>query len=100
MKIARVFLDTSLVAGFDGLASVARKHDVEWQAMGSDEVLVFINRRKTSFKLLTASKYLIYWRSTQRIPLEAIRNLPAAFVGKSFDFNKSIEKTLTENLKK
>lgn len=100
MNIGRIFLDSDLRQGFDGLMRDARKAGIDPQAIPSDEVLVFINRKVTSFKLLTASHYLVYWRSTKRLPLDAIKNLPAAFTGRSFDFNKSIEKTLLDKCRK
>ena len=100
MNIGRIFLDSDLRQSFDGLLRVAKDAGLNVEKMPSDEVLVFINRKVTSFKLLTASHYLVYWRSTRRLPLDAIKNLPAAFTGRSFDFNRSIEKTLLDKCRK
>lgn len=99
MKIARVYLDCDLRCSFDGLNALLKKDGVEIASSPGNFVL-FMNRKATAFKLLTANSYLMFYRSPSgRIALDAIQNIPEFFDGTRLDFNKAVEKTVKEKLR-
>lgn len=98
MNITRVFLNTSMVMGFDGLREIAKKAKSPATA---DATLIFINKRMTSFKMLTKDQYLVYYRNGgRRIPLDAIRYLPTFFGGSEMEMNEAIRESLASKLGK
>lgn len=100
MQIARVFFDVNMQKNFDGLLKVCHKEGFKPEAQ-KESYVVFINKAKTRFKLLVNNTYLIYHdNGTRRFPLDAIQYLPQAFKGETFDFSKSIEKTLLDKMRK
>lgn len=99
MRIARVFFDVDLRCGFEGLQKVLKDHDIEAATIRPDDVIVFMNRATTAFKVLTASKYLVYFKNgSRRVPLNAFQFLPEAFGGNGFDFNRSIKRSILQKL--
>lgn len=98
MNITRVFLDTSMIMGFEGLREVAKKAKTPVTA---DTTIVFINKKMTSFKMLTKNAYLVYYKNgNRRIPLDAIRYLPTHFGGSEMEMNQAIKKSLESKLGK
>lgn len=95
MKLARVFFDCDLRAGFEGLQKMMKENQI-----ADAEMVLFMNRRLNSFKLLKDNTYLVYYKNgNRRIPLESIQHLPLAFGGPEFDFSKAIDKSIREKLK-
>lgn len=98
MRIARVFFDVHMAKNFNGLLSICHKAGIKPEAEG-ESYIVFVNGAHTKFKLLVGNQYIVYHDNrTRRFPLDAIRYLPDAFNGKSFVFEKAIEKSLQEKL--
>lgn len=99
MEIARVFLDVNMGLGFQGLERIMSEAKIKKSSLSDRSFIVFINRRATKFKLLVGTSYLVYFNNgDKRFPLEALSNLPMAFDGKKFDFNRAIEKTIREKV--
>lgn len=93
MKLTRVFLDQDLRCSFEGLRKIAEDAKTDLKK----STLVFINAKKTSFKLLHQDSYLVYYKNgNRRIPLEALRHLPETFGGSEMDMQGAIRKTLLE----
>lgn len=92
MKLTRVFLDQDLRCSFEGLRKIADEAKTD---LGG--TIVFINAKKTSFKLLHQNSYLVYYKNgNRRIPLEALRHLPETFGGTELEMKGAIRKSLVE----
>jgi len=98
MKIARIFLESDLRQGFQGLHKVLSKVSVNPQNLNPENYYVFMNRACTKFKLISGP-YLVYFNNgNRRIPLEAIQYLPKNFGGTETQMNEAIKKTLVRRL--
>lgn len=98
MRIARVFLDTDLRQGFQGLHLLLLKSKINPNNLDPNNYYVFMNRQNTKFKLISG-KYLVYYNNgNRRIPLEAIQYLPKNFGGTETQMNEAIKKTLEKRL--
>lgn len=90
MIITRIFLDTDMRQNFDGLRKVAAKNKA---LLGT--TLIFINTKRTMFKLLQNNQFIVYYKSSHgRIPLEVIAHLPKNFGGSDMEMNEAIRKSL------
>lgn len=95
MKLRRVFLDTDLRCAFEGLRQLA----VDEKTPLKDHTVVFINKRRTAFKLLHNDAYMVYFKNgNSRIPLEALIHLPQEFGGSAFEMTGAIKKSLEAKL--
>ncbi len=91
MRITRVYLDVDMRQNFEGLRKVSAKDKLD--KPGS--MVLFINRKKTSFKILNEDKYVIYYKNgNKRIPIDALALLPQNFGGTEFEMNEAIKKSL------
>lgn len=97
-NIARVFMDCHMGWGFQGLGKVCKQAKVNLSNLGDGDFIIFLNRKCTSFKLLAGQHYLVYYKHSGRIPLEAIRHLPSTFGGSKFEFDKAVEKALRSKI--
>lgn len=96
MKITRVFLDTSMIMGFEGLRAVASKAKSK---LGPDTTVLFINKAHTSFKMVVNDQYIVYYKNGhRRIPLDAIRYLPSTFGGSELEVQEAIKKSLISKI--
>lgn len=94
MKLTRVFLETDMRMSFDGLRKLAAENKA---GLDADSTIMFMNRKGTKFKVLRANKYLVYYSNgTQRIPLEALSELPEAFGGSALEMREAIRKSLAK----
>lgn len=97
MQIAQVFFDTHMGKNFAGLTEILKKAKVNPQ----NSYIVFLNKRKTKFKLLFSDKYLVYHdNKDQPIDLNSIRHLPKAFEGERFVFSRAVEAAIHEKFNK
>lgn len=97
MRVTRLFLNTDLRKSFVGLREVAKKSGVP---VGPDSCMLFINSKCTSFKILKANEYVVYYtNNNKRIPLKALRHLPEEFGGTETEMSGAIEKSLREDAK-
>ncbi len=94
MKITRVFFGVDMRQNFDGLHKVAAQAKTP---ILSHSVLVFINTKRTMFKMLSGDKYLVYYKAkTGRMPIEALRYLPQGFGGSEMEMTGAIKQSLKE----
>jgi hypothetical protein len=92
LRITRVFLETDMRMGFDGLREIAQENKV---GLGEGSTVVFLNRRGTKFKVLLQNKYIVYYSNgNHRVPLEALAELPEAFGGTKAEMSAAIRKSL------
>ncbi len=94
MQLAQIFFDVHMGKNFQGLIDVCRKAKVD----SKNQYVVFMNSKKTKFKILMSEKYLVYHdNKDSMIDLNSLRHLPAAFNGnKPFDFSKAVEGAINE----
>jgi hypothetical protein len=91
MRITRIVFDADLRSQFDGLRLAAKELGT---TLGPESRVIFVNRKRNSFKLLSGNQYLIYYRSPKgRIPLEALRYLPQQFGGSELEVTEAISKS-------
>jgi hypothetical protein len=94
MRIARVYFDVHMGQAFAGLMSICHKSGFKPEEK-ADSYVVFINKKRTKFKLLVGNQYLIYHdNKDKQFPLEAIQHLPQAFTGKQFEFATAVDKAI------
>lgn len=100
MRIARVYFDMDLRCAFDGFREHLRAEKIEPEKLGKGDLIVFMNRKMTMFKMLAGDRYLVtYTNGNRRIPLEAIQYLPTYFDGSALSFSKAVEKSVKEKLR-
>lgn len=98
MRIARVFLNSDMRMGFQGLHDLMQKHSVNTRNLDPSALYVFMNKACTKFKLISG-QYLVYFNNgNRRIPLEAIQYLPKNFGGTETQMNEAIRKSLKKRL--
>ena len=100
MKLARVFLETDMRMGFQGLHRLLNKNHVNSQNLNPDHYYVFMNRARTKFKVISG-QYLVYFNNGHKlIPLEAIQYLPKNFGGSQMEMTEAIRKVVLKQLGK
>lgn len=100
MEIARVFLETSMSIGFQGIRELLKDAKINPDLLPDKSFIVFINKKCTKFKLLAGNSYLVYYNNGNRqIPLEAIQRLPEFFDGRRFNLKGAVQKTIESKVK-
>ena len=98
MKLARVFLETDMRMGFQGLHRTLNQHKVNTNNLDPEAYYVFMNRKRTKFKVISG-QYLVYFNNGNRIiPLEAIQYLPRNFGGSELEMTEAIRKVVLKQL--
>lgn len=98
-QIIRVFFDTHLGNGHDGLAKLASKEKIDVKNLNVGEYVVFINRDKSAFKLYATSFTVAHLRLPKgKIDLNTIAKIPTFFNGHEINYNKALKATLLEKL--
>lgn len=96
MEIARVFFDVHMSLNFQGLSRILKDHKIKPETLDTSDLVIFMNRKMTKFKLLIGQNYLVYHSNgNKRVNLEAIQYFPQFFDGKRLDF-KAAEKRALE----
>lgn len=100
MKIARIFFDSDMRQGFQGMHGVLQKAKVDHRNLDPADFYIFMNHARTKFKLLSG-QYLVYFNNgNRRIPLEAIQYLPSNFGGSQLDLERAMTNALRTSLLK
>lgn len=89
-KIFKLFLDTHMGLGHDGLAKIAMKGKVKLAELAADDLLMFLNRAGDKLKVLGAQGRVIgYLRmpGQRKIMREALQYIPATFGAKGIDYD-------------
>ena len=96
------FPETDLRYGHDGLAAVAKKAGKPVSKLKIGQFLLFVNRKQSAVKIITADNIMIHLKSKDNAPLNfrAINMLPKYFNGTRFNYagalRESLEKALDE----
>lgn len=96
--IARVFFDCDLRCAFDGLHSLMRKSGMKPEL--TTDFVIFFNRSRTKFKLISGSYLAYYSNGDRKIPLTAIQYLPAAFGGDEMNLERAMTKAMRKDIAK
>lgn len=98
MKIARVFLETDMRMGFQGLHKTLIQNKINTNNLDPEAYYVFMNRKRTKFKVISG-QYLVYFNNGNKlIPLEAIQYLPRSFGGSQLEMSEAIRKVVLKQL--
>lgn len=78
VTIRQVFLNADLRGSHNWLTELAKKKNINVNALQNGEMVVFVNRRKTMMKVYTAFNSVVHTKQ-DRIDLGAIEHLPQIF---------------------
>ena len=98
MRIARVFLNVSMIQGHDGLVKIVRSFKLK--GLTKDDLIVFINRKRNRCKILSGSDVVAYLRLPKGlIELNAIQYIPQSLgaLGQ-LHYDEGLKKSLLERL--
>lgn len=98
MRIVRVFFDVNMGQAFRGLSAIMRQAGMNPQTYAGH--VIFINRRRSKFKLLTQGYLCYYDNGDKRIPLQALQYLPKAFGGAELDLGRAMSVAIRKSLEK
>ncbi len=100
-KIVRVFFDVHLGNGHDGLATLAKKNDVDVKNLDPGEFCIFINTRRDALKMYAAGFTIAHLRLPNgRLDLRMISMIPKFFNGSEIEYTKAMQELLTKELAK
>lgn len=78
--ILRCFVNVNMAQGHDGLASLAKKYEIDVKKLSPGEYVVFINSARDRVKVYAASNVIAYQRLPHgRLDLRAIAEIPRVF---------------------
>lgn len=104
MKAVNIFLGCDLRSGYTGLRELLKKHKIAFDSLNPEEAYLFVNRAKTSVKVLSHNHVVSYLRSkdTNRpIDIEALNEIPKAFNNDgTIDYNKALKLSLEARLQR
>lgn len=101
-KLVRFFPETNLGNGHDGLAKLAMKHDVDVKNLSSGEYVVFLNKKRTAFKMYAPNFIVVHQRLPQgaHVDLRVIERLPLHFNGTKLNYTEALKETVLKTLKR
>lgn len=106
-RLLYVIPETNMACQHVGLVKQLKERGIDFKKFKPGDIVAFLNRRETMLRVMAVLPekdtfgLLASYRSPHgRVPLEAIRYIPEAFGGGSFDMNKAIEKGLFDLLSK
>lgn len=90
-KICKLFFDTHMGLGHQGLAILARKGKVDLDMLDEGDLLMFLNRAGDKMKMLgSRGRVLAYLRMPKgRIMKEALQYIPRTFGHDGFNYDKA-----------
>lgn len=100
-SIVSVFPNADLRSGHNGLRKLAAKNKKNVDALVPGDLLLFINRAQSAFKMFAANNTLIHYKSPRGlVDMKTIKYLPGCLSGGELDYNKALAKVLLETLGK
>lgn len=104
MRAVNIFMGADLRSGYSGLRDLLKKNKIDFNNLNSEEAYIFVNRSKTSLKVLSYNHVVSYLRSedTNRpFDMEALNEIPRAFKADgTIDYNKALKLSLEARLLK
>lgn len=77
--ICRVYFDVDMRMGVKGLTEMLKDKRVAVGRMKDADMVLFLNRGKTHFKLLCGSGHLVMWSGQRRLTMNDIEKIPLLF---------------------
>lgn len=100
-RVLHYFPNSDMRRGHLGLSIVAAKNGKDVTKLSPGEFLLFVNRAQTQLKLYAHGNVVAHYKQPKgRIDLRAITEIPQAFSGGTFDFNRALQKVLEKDLSK
>ncbi len=102
-QILQCFLNADLRCGHDGLASLAKKHDLNVTKLIPGQYVVFINSARNRLKVYAASNVIAYLKLATggRIDLNTVREIPRVFNGSGkIDYEEALRIAVNKSLAK
>lgn len=104
MKAVNIFLGVDLRSGYGGLRELLKKHKISFDDLSREEVYIFVNRAKTSVKVLSYNHVVSYLRScdTNRpFDIAALNEIPRAInANGTLNYDKALRLSLEARLLK
>lgn len=101
--ILRVYFDVDMRMGANGLREMCKTKRLAMSHMKDTDFVLFLNRKKTSFKMLSASGYLVSFTGQKYLTMDDIEKVPQIFGSdKSLLQGKNLDKVheiVSKNLK-
>jgi hypothetical protein len=99
-RIVRCFLDADLRCSHDGLAKIAKDSKVNVRDLESGEYAVFVNSARNKVKVYAHGEVLAYLRLPRgrSVDLRVIQHIPAAFNGKTINYDSALAKMLESKM--
>jgi hypothetical protein len=99
-KIVRVFFESHLGNGHDGLAKLAKTKNVNVRNLNNGEYVIFINKRLNALKMYTSGFTIAHLRLPNgKLDLNTIAMIPSFFNGSEIKYDEAVKKSLLTKLK-
>jgi hypothetical protein len=100
-KIIRFFPDTFMGNGHDGLARIAKRHDIDVTNLRWGEYVIFMNKNKTALKLYSQGNLIAHLRMTgsNTIDMHTISMIPRFFNGTRINYDAALREVLTKKMR-
>ncbi len=83
--VVRCYFDQYLRFGIDGLLLDLKKKKIAVAQMKDSDLILFMNRSRTIFKMLSGSHHLVVYKAKQgKIKIEDIKNVSKIFSNTNF----------------
>lgn len=100
-RLVRYFPESDMRAGYDGLQVMAKKQGVSLMDLPKGHFVAFVNREQNKIKLCTGNDVVAYLRlKGRRIDPRVIRHLPEYFNGGAIEYDRALQKVLTNEFPK
>ena len=95
-RVVRYFPDTHLGNGHEGLAEIARKHDVNVNRLDFGEFVIFVNKKQTALKLFAPGNIVAYLKmpGSARLNPKVIAMIPRFFNGTEIDYTRALKEVI------
>ncbi len=98
-KLLRVFLDTDMRAGHNGLSKVALKDNVNVADLKEGQHIVFVNKKADKIKIYSAKNIVSYLLSGSRLELSSLNYFADCFGADGFKYDKALKTVLEQKLR-
>ena len=89
MSIVRCYFDQDLRCGIDGLLLELKKKKIAASALKTGDLIVFMNRSRTIFKMLSGTNHLVVYKSPRgRVKVDDIKSVSKIFSDTQFKTQK------------
>jgi hypothetical protein len=99
-EIVQCFLNADMRNGHDGLAQLAKKHELNVLKLEPGQYIVFVNSARDRVKVYAASNVIAYLKLARgKIDMNTIQEIPKAFRGTGrIDYDAALKEALTKSM--